>query len=96
MLAARKLRLSRNVDRCRMIDSLRRSTFLIREIGLEDTCSSCLKQASVSWKMSAYVHHQRRKNSPQYRSPEVQIIFNIHNPSQDHRDRNACGFLLTP
>jgi hypothetical protein len=46
--------------------------------------------------MSAVVHHQRRKNSPQYRSPEVQIIFNIHNPSQDHRDRNACGFLLTP
>jgi hypothetical protein len=41
------------------------------------------------------VHHQRRKNSPQYHSPEVQIIFNIHNPSQDHRDRSACGFLLT-
>jgi hypothetical protein len=41
------------------------------------------------------VHHQQRKNSPQNHSPEVQIIFNIHNPSQDHRDRSACGFLLT-
>jgi len=41
------------------------------------------------------VHHQRRKNRPQNHSPEVQIIFNIHNPSQHHRDRNACAFLLT-
>ncbi len=42
------------------------------------------------------VHRQRRKNGPQYHSPEVQILFNIHNPSQDHRDRSACAFLLTP
>lgn len=41
------------------------------------------------------VHHQRRKNRPQNHSPEVQTLFNIHNPSQDHRARNACGFLLT-
>ena len=41
------------------------------------------------------VQHQQRKNSPQNHSPEVQIIFNIHNPTQDHRDRNACGLLLT-
>jgi hypothetical protein len=41
------------------------------------------------------VHPQRRKTSPKNHSPEVQIIFNIHNPSQDHRDRGACGFLLT-
>ena len=40
-------------------------------------------------------HRQRRKTGPQNHSPEVKIIFNIHNPSQDHRDRNACGFLLT-
>jgi len=24
------------------------------------------------------------------------MLFNIHNPSQDHRDRGACAFLLTP
>ncbi|MDR5726278.1 MAG: hypothetical protein RB191_02295 [Terriglobia bacterium] len=41
------------------------------------------------------VHHQRRKTGPQNYSPEVQTLFNIHNPSQDHRDRGACGFLLT-
>jgi hypothetical protein len=41
------------------------------------------------------LHHQPRKNSPQIHSPEVRIIFNIHNPRQDHRDRNACAFLLT-
>jgi hypothetical protein len=42
------------------------------------------------------VHHQQRKTGPQNRSPEVQMLFNIHNPSQDHRDPGACGFLLTP
>ena len=41
------------------------------------------------------VHRQRRKTGPQNHSPEVQIIFNIHNPSQDHRDRGARRFLLT-
>jgi len=41
------------------------------------------------------VHHQRRNTSPRNHSPEVQIIFNIHNPSQDHRHRSACAFLLT-
>jgi hypothetical protein len=41
------------------------------------------------------VHRQRRKTDPQKHSPMVQTIFNIHNPSHDHRDRNACGFLLT-
>ena len=41
------------------------------------------------------VHHQRRKTGPQNYSPQVQMLFNIHNPSQDHRDRGACGFLLT-
>jgi hypothetical protein len=41
------------------------------------------------------VHHQRRKTSPQNHSPKVRMLFNIHNPSQDHRDRNACAFLLT-
>jgi hypothetical protein len=41
------------------------------------------------------VHHQPRKTGPQNHSPEVQMLFNIHNPSQDHRDRIACAFLLT-
>jgi hypothetical protein len=41
------------------------------------------------------VHRQQRKIGPQNHSPEVQTIFNIHNPSQDHRDRGACAFLLT-
>ena len=41
------------------------------------------------------VHHQRRKTSPQNHSPQVQMLFNIHNPSQEHRDRRACAFLLT-
>jgi hypothetical protein len=41
------------------------------------------------------VHHQRPKTSPQNHSPEAQMLFNIHNPSQDHRDRSACAFLLT-
>ena len=41
------------------------------------------------------VHHQRRKTALQNLSPKVQMLFNIHNPSQDHRDRNACAFLLT-
>jgi hypothetical protein len=41
------------------------------------------------------VHRQRPKTGPQNHSPEVQIIFNIHNSNPDHRDRNACGFLLT-
>jgi hypothetical protein len=35
------------------------------------------------------------KPAPQNHSPEVRILFNIHNPSQDHRDRSACAFLLT-
>ena len=42
------------------------------------------------------VHRQRRKTRPQNHSPQVQMLFNIHNPSQDHRDRGACAFLLTP
>jgi hypothetical protein len=42
------------------------------------------------------VHHQQRKNRPQNHSPEVRMLFNIHSPCQDHRDRGACGFLLTP
>ena len=37
------------------------------------------------------VHHQPPKTGPQSLSPEVQMLFNIHNPSQDHRDRIACG-----
>jgi hypothetical protein len=41
------------------------------------------------------VHRQRRITDPQNHSPDVQMLFNIHNPSQDHRDRGACGFLLT-
>ena len=41
------------------------------------------------------VHHQQRKTALQNLSPKVQMLFNIHNPSQDHRDRNACAFLLT-
>jgi hypothetical protein len=40
------------------------------------------------------VHHQRRKTGPQNHSRQVQMLFNIHNPSQDHRDRIACAFLL--
>jgi hypothetical protein len=40
-------------------------------------------------------HHQRRKTAPKNISPEDQMIFNIHNPNQDHRDRAACAFLLT-
>jgi len=42
-----------------------------------------------------YIHRQRRKIGPQDHSPQVQMLFNIHNPSQDHRDRSACDFLLT-
>jgi len=41
------------------------------------------------------VHHQPPKTAPQNHSPKVQMLFNTHNPSQDHRDRGACGFLLT-
>ena len=41
------------------------------------------------------VHRQPPKNRPQNHSPQVQMLFNIHNPSQDHRDRGACAFLLT-
>ena len=41
------------------------------------------------------VHRQQRKTGPQNHSPEVQTLFNIHNPSHDHRDHGACGFLLT-
>jgi hypothetical protein len=41
------------------------------------------------------VHHQKRKTDLQNHSPEVQIIFNIHNPCRHHRDRNDCAFLLT-
>ena len=41
------------------------------------------------------VHRQRRKTRPQNHSPEVRIIFNTHNPTQHHRDRSACAFLLT-
>jgi hypothetical protein len=41
------------------------------------------------------VHHQQRKTALQNLSPKVQMLFNIHNPSQDHRDRGACAFLLT-
>ena len=51
MLPARKLRLSRKVDRCRRSDG---STLSIREIGLEDECSSCFQPANVSGKMSIY------------------------------------------
>jgi hypothetical protein len=32
-------------------------------------------------------HHQRRKNNSQNHSTGVRALFNIHNPSQDHRDR---------
>lgn len=41
------------------------------------------------------VHHHPPKTAPQNHSPDVQMLFNIHNPSQEHRDRTACGFLLT-
>jgi hypothetical protein len=40
-------------------------------------------------------HHQRRKIDLQNSSPKYQMLFNIHNPNQDHRDPGACGFLLT-
>ena len=42
------------------------------------------------------VHRQQRKTAPHNLSSKVQMLFNIHNPSQDHRDRGACAFLLTP
>jgi hypothetical protein len=32
-------------------------------------------------------HHQRRKTGPQKHPPEHQMLFNIHIPNQDHRDR---------
>jgi len=41
------------------------------------------------------VNHQPPKTAQQNHSPEAQMTFNIHNPSQDHRDRGACAFLLT-
>lgn len=41
-------------------------------------------------------HPQQRRNGPQNHSPQLKMLFNIHNPSQDHRDRAACAFLLTP
>jgi hypothetical protein len=40
-------------------------------------------------------HYQQRKINSQNNSPKHEIIFNIHNPNQHHRDRNACAFLLT-
>ena len=42
------------------------------------------------------IYRQQPKISPQIHSPQVHMLFNIHNPSQDHRDRSACAFLLTP
>jgi len=32
-------------------------------------------------------HHQRRKNNSKKNSTATRAPFNIHNPSQDHRDR---------
>jgi hypothetical protein len=39
--------------------------------------------------------HRQRKIDSQNNSAKYQVLFNIHNPSQHHRDRGACGFLLT-
>jgi hypothetical protein len=32
------------------------------------------------------------KPALQDHSAKHQVLFNIHNPNQDHRDRNACVF----
>lgn len=42
-----------------------------------------------------HTHHYRRQLQPKKHLPNQETLFNIHNPSQDHRDRGACGFLLT-
>jgi hypothetical protein len=42
------------------------------------------------------LHHHRRKNGSQNHSLNYQMLFNIHNPNQDHRDRGqtpAASFL---
>jgi integrase len=63
----------------------------------DDTLNRILKSPHrrARYRQLNVVHHQRRNTSPRNHSPEVQIIFNIHNPSQDHRHRSACAFLLT-
>jgi hypothetical protein len=33
------------------------------------------------------LHHHRRKNTSQKHSLKCQMLFNIHNPNEDHRDR---------
>ena len=51
--------------------------------------------SQIALRRLTLVHHQRRNTGPQNHAPQVQMLFNLHNPSQHHRDRNACGFLLT-
>jgi hypothetical protein len=63
------------------------------------TTSSAIRKTPVSSLRRLRLidfHHQRRKIHSQNNSAKYQIIFNIHNPNQYHRDRDACGFLLTP
>jgi hypothetical protein len=40
-------------------------------------------------------HHHRRRWRPTKHFANHQTPFNIHNPHLDHRDRAACGSLLT-
>jgi hypothetical protein len=54
-----------------------------------------LPQGTVRNNQMAAVHPQPRKKHPPNLSPEVQMIFKIHSPIQDHRDPGACAFLLT-
>jgi hypothetical protein len=62
------------------------------------TCNAIPKTPDSSSRCHRLIdfHQQRRKINSQNNSTKYQMLFNIHNPSQDHRDRGACGFLLTP
>jgi hypothetical protein len=46
------------------------------------------------WRRITAVRRQRPKSDTQNHSPQVQMLLNIHNPSQDHRDPGAWAFLI--
>ena len=57
-------------------------------------CSLKPPHRKARYRRLTLVHHHPPKTAPQNHSPHVQMLFNIHNPSQDHRDPGAGGFLL--
>ena len=61
------------------------------------TCNAIRKTPDSNFRCPPLIdfHHQQRKIDLQNNSAKYQMLFNIHNPGQDHRDRGACAFLLT-